>query len=296
MSQSGCQYRHGGHCEKPLAFWGLFFDFLMEDIIAMARIFVTGSADGLGKMAAQLMVEAGHAVVLHARNQERATQALAAVPGAQGAVVGDLSSIEATRGIADQINRLGAFDAVIHNAGIGYQERVRGDTVDGLPPLFAVNTLAPYILTALIRRPKRLVYLSSGMHRGGDTSLADLAWKNRRWNGSSAYCDTKLHDVILAFAVARKWPEVFSNSVEPGWVATKMGGPNAPDDLAEGPRTQAWLATSGEPAAQVTGRHFFHMKPRAALAAASDPRVQDLLLKECGRICGMAFPDGAERA
>jgi len=158
----------------------------MEDIIAMARIFVTGSADGLGKLASQLLVETGHRVVLHARNQARAAQALAAVPGAETAVVGDLSSIEATRGLADQVNKLGRFDAVIHDAGIGYQERSRHSTIDGLPSVFAVNTLGPYILTALIERPKRLIYLSSGMHRGGDTSLDDLTWVKRRWNGSSA--------------------------------------------------------------------------------------------------------------
>jgi NAD(P)-dependent dehydrogenase (short-subunit alcohol dehydrogenase family) len=262
----------------------------MEDIIAMARIFVTGSADGLGKLASQLLVETGHQVVLHARNQARAAQALAAVPGAETAVVGDLSSIEATRGLADQVNKLGRFDAVIHNAGIGYQERSRHSTIDGLPSVFAVNTLGPYILTALIERPKRLIYLSSGMHRGGDTSLDDLTWVKRRWNGSSAYSDTKLHDVILAFAVARKWPGVLSNSVEPGWVPTKMGGAGAPDDLDEGCRTQVWLATSDEPAARVTGKHFFHMKPRGAVPAASDPQVQERLLAECARISGVPFP------
>jgi len=256
----------------------------------MGRIFVTGSADGLGKLAAQLLVEAGHRVVLHARNQERGSQALAGVPGAETVVVGDLSSIQATRAIADQVNELGRFDAVIHNAGIGYQESNRNESVDGLPSLFAVNTLSPYILTALIARPHRLVYLSSGMHRGGDASLDDLTWVNRRWNGSSAYSDTKLHDVILAFAVARKWPDVLSNSVEPGWVPTRMGGAGAPDDLDEGRRTQVWLATSDEPAARVTGKHFFHMKPRAAVPAASDPRVQERLLAECARISGVAFP------
>ncbi len=257
----------------------------------MARVFVTGSADGLGQMAARLMVDAGHRVVLHARSSERASEALAAVPGAETAVVGDLSSIRATRDIADQVNRLGAFDAVIHNAGIGYRERHRMETVDGLPHVLAVNTIAPYILTALIDKPKRLVYLSSGMHRGGDSSLRDLVWKERPWNGSSAYADTKLHDAIVAFAVARKWPDVLSNAVEPGWVPTKMGGPGAPDDLEAAPITQAWLATSDDPAARVTGQYFYHMKRRAADPAASDPAIQDRLLTQCARLSGVPFPD-----
>src|SRR3984885_4309038 len=133
----------------------------------MSRILVTGSADGLGQMAARLMIESGHRVVLHARRPEPAAEALAALPGAETAVVGDLSSIEATCGVAEQVNRIGAFDAVIHNAGIGYRERRRGDTVDGLPFVFAINTLAPYILTMRIGRPKRIVFVSSRKHMGG---------------------------------------------------------------------------------------------------------------------------------
>ena len=256
----------------------------------MARILVTGSADGLGQMAARLMVADGHRVVLHARSSERAHEALAAVPGAETAVVGDLASIRETRDVAEQVNRLGVFDAVIHNAAVGYRERRRIETEDGLPHVFAINTLAPYILTALITKPKRLIYLSSGMHRGGDSSLRDLLWKDRPWNGSSAYADTKLHDTILAFAVARKWRDVLSNAVEPGWVPTKMGGPGAPDDLDAAPRTQVWLATSSEPAAQVSGQFFYHMKRRAADPAAADPAIQDRLLAQCAELSDVRFP------
>ncbi|HVW70874.1 MAG TPA: SDR family NAD(P)-dependent oxidoreductase [Steroidobacteraceae bacterium] len=256
----------------------------------MARVLVTGSADGLGLMAARLMVAAGHQVVLHARSEERAAEALAAAPGAETAVVGDLSSIAQNRALAARVNELGAFDAIIHNAAIGYRERRRIATEDGLPHVFAVNTLAPYILTALINKPRRLVYLSSGMHRSGDSSLRDLTWKERPWNGSSAYADTKLHDAILAFAVARKWPDVYSNAVEPGWVPTKMGGPGAPDDLEAAPKTQVWLATSDDPAARVTGKYFYHLERRAADPAASDTKTQDRLLAECARLSGVAFP------
>jgi len=134
----------------------------------MARVFVTGSADGLGQMAAKLMIADGHRVVLHARNEKRTKEALAAAPGAETVVAGDLASIAECRQIAAEVNALGAFDAVIHNAGVGYREPRRIATVDGLPHVFAINTLAPYILTTLIRKPKRLVYLSSGMHRSDD--------------------------------------------------------------------------------------------------------------------------------
>ena len=225
----------------------------------MARVFVTGSADGLGQLAARRMVEDGHRVVLHGRNDNRAKEALAAVPGAETAVAGDLSSIAECKRIAGEVNALGAFDAVIHNAGV-YLQPSRIRTVDGLPQVFAVNTLAPYILTALIRKPKRLVYLTSGLHRSGDPSLKDMIWSERKWNSSSAYADSKLYDAMLAFAVARKWPNVFSNAVDPGWVPTKMGGRGATDDLDAGAETQAWLATSDDSAAMVGGEYFYHRK------------------------------------
>jgi NAD(P)-dependent dehydrogenase (short-subunit alcohol dehydrogenase family) len=139
----------------------------------MARIFVTGSADGLGKMAAELLIEQGHQVVLHARSAARADETRKKVVGAEDVVVGDLSSILETKSVADQVNKLGRFDAVIHNAGIGYREAKLEKTADGLPQLFAVNTLGPYLLTALITMPKRLVYLSSGVHYGAGSYLDD---------------------------------------------------------------------------------------------------------------------------
>jgi len=256
----------------------------------MSTVFITGSADGLGKMAAQLLVAQGHSVTLHARSPQRAKEALAAVPGAKGVIAGDLSSIAETKAVAVSANEVGPFDAIIHNAAIGYQERKRIATVDGLPAVFAINSLAPYILTCLIEKPKRLVYLSSGLHRSGDPSLKDLTWEQRTWNGFNAYSDSKLHDVILAFAVARKWKDVCSNSVEPGWVATKMGGSGAPDSLAEGPVTQAWLAVSNDPAARTTGHHFYHKRLKEFHPAAANPDVQEKFLAECARLSGVSFP------
>jgi NAD(P)-dependent dehydrogenase (short-subunit alcohol dehydrogenase family) len=252
----------------------------------MARVLITGSTDGLGLTAAQLLAADGHQVTLHARNEKRADDARQALPAAEGVVVGDLSSIAEMRSVAEQANALGTFDAVIHNAGIGYRESRKIETVDGLSHLFAINVLAPYLLTALITPPKRLVYLSSGMHRGGNADLGDLQWSSRRWNGSQAYSDSKLFDVVLAFGIARRWPAVLSNALEPGWVATKMGGPGAPDDPELARITQAWLAVSDDPAARVTGKYFRYQREIGTHPAAHSLDVQDGLLTTCAHITG----------
>lgn len=254
------------------------------------KIFITGSADGLGKMAAELLIKQGHEVTLHARNRQRGEEALKAVPVAKGVLTADLSSMAETKQLAEKANALGTFNAVIHNAGVGYQERNRVNTADGFPHVFAVNSLAPYILTALMHKPKRLVYLSSGLHTQGDATLNDLTWTERPWNGFQAYCDSKLHDAMLAFAVARLWPNVFSNAVEPGWVATKMGGPNATGDLSKGPETQAWLAVSEDAEAQQSGKYFFHQREKSPLRSALDITAQDLLLSKMQSLSGISIP------
>jgi NAD(P)-dependent dehydrogenase (short-subunit alcohol dehydrogenase family) len=252
----------------------------------MSSVFITGSADGLGALAARRLVAEGHEVVLHARSPQRAQEAMREVPGAAAALHGDLARADEIRSVAEQANAHGTFDAVIHNAGVGYRESRRIETVDGLSHLFAINVLAPYLLTSLITLPGRLVYLSSGMHRGGDPSTDDLQWSARRWQGAQAYSDSKLLDTVLAFAVARGHPELLSNAVDPGWVPTKMGGAGAPGDLQRGDETQAWLAVSEDPAALVSGRLFHHRHEVAAHPAASDPAVQGGLLDACRALTG----------
>jgi NAD(P)-dependent dehydrogenase (short-subunit alcohol dehydrogenase family) len=253
----------------------------------MTRVFVTGSSDGLGLMAARLLIADGHRVVLHGRNEIRSHDALAAAADAEGVVTGDLSTIAGARAVAEAVNRLGRFDAVIHNAGIGYRETRRVESEPGVPSIFAVNVLAPYILTALIERPQRLIYVSSGMHHGVRPRMGDLLWTQRTWNGAAAYAESKLCDVLIAFAVARRWQDVKSNAMEPGWVRTKMGGPYAPGDLRQGSLTQAWLAISDDGLAQSSGVYFYHQNLRAPNRVASDVRIQEELLAECRRLSGV---------
>lgn len=236
-----------------------------------------------------MLVEQGHQVVLHGRSRERANEALSKVPGALTAVAGDLSSIAETKALADRVNELGPFDAVIHNAGV-YGEAHCRRTVDGLPEIFVVNSLSPYILTCLMERPKRLVYTSSGLHRSGDATLKDIGWSSRRCSALSGYSDSKLQIVILAFAVARKWPDVLSKAMDPGWAATKMGGQGAPVSVEEGSRTQVWLAVSQDREVLVSGQYFHHQQLASFHPAAADPGVQEKYLSECARLSGIAFP------
>ena len=255
----------------------------------MARVFITGSSDGLGLMVGQVLADEGHRVVLHARNDARAAEAKKALPKAEAVVVGDLASIAATKDLAGQVNALGSFDAVIHNAAVGYREEQRL-TSDGLQHVFAINTLAPYVLTMLIDRPKRLVYLSSGMHERANANLDDILWRKRPWDGSTAYAESKLHDVMLAFTVARLWPNVLSNAVTPGWVPTKMGGAGAPDDINQAHLTQAWLAASDDPDVQTTAGYFYHLKAREPNPQSRDIALQDRLFDICQQISGVEMP------
>ena len=252
----------------------------------MARIFITGSADGLGRAAARTLLDDGHEVLVHARTPERAKVLADLAPRAAGIVVGDLSSAVDVRGLASQVNDFGRMDAVVHNAGV-YLEPARAATREGHARTLAVNTLAPYLLTALIDRPDRLVYLSSGMHRGGTGSLQDIDWIKRPWNPVRAYSESKLHVATLALAIARRLPTVLSHAVDPGWVPTKMGGAGAPDDLEMGHLTQTWLATSSDPAATTSGGYWYHRKRQSPAPEALDPGFQDQLLDRLADLTGI---------
>jgi NAD(P)-dependent dehydrogenase (short-subunit alcohol dehydrogenase family) len=229
----------------------------------MARVFITGSADGLGRAAARTLLDDGHEVVVHARTRDRLTAVRDLLDQGAAAVVGNLSDLDETRGVADQVNRFWPMDAVIHNAGV----------YTG-PEVLAVNVVAPYLLTVLLDRPQRLIYLSSSEHFSGRPNLTAIDWSGHRSTGS--YPDSKLFVTTLAAAVARIWADVSSNAVDPGWVPTKMGGPNAPDDLRLGHLTQEWLATSDDPAARTSGGYWYHQRriePHPAVHDRGDSRT-----------------------
>ena len=218
------------------------------------KIFITGSTTGLGLLAGQMLRKEGHDVVLHARNKN--SKLTEDTPY----LYGDLSNLSDVKSLAAQAYALGHFDAVIHNAGV---------YTAGPEELFAVNVVAPYVLTCLMSRPARLVYMSSGMHLGGTLNFDTK---------TCSYSDTKLFDLMLAKYFARKWPGVFSNAVDPGWVPTRMGGKSAPDDLGKGAETQAWLSASSERGAHVSGQYFHHKEIRPSNPLADSTVAQDKLM------------------
>jgi NAD(P)-dependent dehydrogenase (short-subunit alcohol dehydrogenase family) len=193
-----------------------------------------------------------------------------ALPGGKEVLFADLSDMEETKALAEKANAFGVFDAVIHNAGV-YQTSAQ--------LLLQVNTLASYVLTGLMAKPKRLIYLSSGMHLSG----------HPQWTDSPSYSDTKLHVLMFAKPLARKWPEVHANAVDPGWVPTRMGGAGAPDNLEQGYQTQAWLAVSDDPGAMVSGQYYHHGKPAHYNPAADDAGMQDKLLTGCAHLTGVCL-------
>jgi NAD(P)-dependent dehydrogenase (short-subunit alcohol dehydrogenase family) len=159
-----------------------------EEHESLTRVLITRSAGGLGRATAEELLDQGHKVVIHARNAERLAETDDLTGRGADSVVDGLSSAEQTYAVADQVNQLRQMDAVIHNAAVYTGQDI-----------LAVNVVAPYIPTALINRPGRLVYLGS-----------------------------KLFVTVFAAAVARMWPGALSNAVDPGWVATRMGGPGHP--------------------------------------------------------------------
>lgn len=241
----------------------------------MTRVLVTGSADGLGLAAAQSLLSAGHEVVVHARNPERAAVLRPLVDRGAGLAVGDFTDREAVRRVAAELDAGEPLDAVIHNAGVWSGRAV-----------MPVNIIAPYLLTALLRSPRRHVYLSSGSHFGGRPSVTGIDWRGER---PGSYADSKLFLTTLAVAVARLRPDVLSNAVDPGWVPTRMGGPNAPDDLELGHRTQEWLATSDDPEALTSGGYWYHRERRQPHDAVGDEAFQEALLRTLAAETGVAL-------
>ncbi|WP_326573385.1 SDR family NAD(P)-dependent oxidoreductase [Streptomyces sp. NBC_00481] len=226
----------------------------------MALVLVTGASSGLGRDTAEALAGQGHDVVAHVRDPARLTGG-GDTGWWKGVVTGDLAEVDEIRDVARQAAEFGRFDTVIHNAG-----------VLNSPEQVTVNTVAPYLLTALMDKPARLIYLSSSMHRTGSTDLRRLT------AGTASYDDTKLWVTALALACASRWEGTTSHAVDPGWVPTRMGGAGASDDLAAGHQTQTWLATHHDVTPH-TGGYWYHRRTQTPHSAARDEAFQARLVQ-----------------
>lgn len=242
----------------------------------MAKIFISGSSDGLGLLAAQSLMNMGHRVVMHARNEERKEALIKKFAKAENILIGDLSKQNEIIRLAEDANGFGKFDAVIHNAGV-YNASAKD--------IFTVNVLAPYMLTCLMQASQRLIYVSSDMHLGGQSHLEKETFPTNQMT----YSDSKLLLLMLCKAFANKWNKRYINALHPGWVPTKMGGKGAPDDLKKGYETQVWLAVSEEAAVKVSGEYFFHLKKSNYHKQADDVELQAKLIAHCEKISAVQF-------
>lgn len=256
----------------------------------MSRIFVTGSTRGIGAKTARQLIDLGHQVVVHARNHARAEEAKAQFPDAYGVVVGELDSLISTSAMSAKANTLGPYDVIIHNAGTGGGVAERVETAEGFERIFHTNVIAPYLLTSQMELPGRMIFLTSGIAANGKWAPEDLQWTDRRWRGMQAYSDSKLFDLMLALEIAARYPQVISSAVDPGWIKTAMGGPDAPDSLELGAETQVWLASSDDADALVSGRYLKRRKTLEPNPLALDSGVRAQLVDELARLSGVRLP------
>ena len=239
----------------------------------MLKIFITGSSDGIGLEAAKELLKAGHEVLFHARNHTRAKELERKLTKPCKILVADLSDIEQTKQLAQDLNALGVFDVIIHNAGV-YQSSKQ--------EIFRVNVLAPYLLTALIQKPKKLLYIGSNMHPQGDFSKESLSLES-----GVDYATSKLQVLMLSLAVARVYTDTFVSTIDPGWVRTKMANYNAPVSIEDGAKTQVCLATDTD--LYYRGKYFLNLKESSYAAKADDIQMQAILLQKCQEITGVSL-------
>ncbi|OQD77457.1 hypothetical protein PENDEC_c002G03327 [Penicillium decumbens] len=239
----------------------------------MARILITGSTDGFGLEAARQLVERNHTVYLHARNQERANDVKAKCPGAAGMLIADLTSVTETRKLVEEANAIGTFDAIIHNAGL-FLGPFRKTPDTGMPAMVFVNLIAPYILSCLLKQPKRLIFISSTLHKQANTDVKDTFWFER---GENEWQDSQAKAVEGHFGhVCASWMGCYQ-----AWRSRSS------DKLEDGVETYVMLA-EGDYDQSLTGVYFDPKKKLGEpIAATADENLQEVVVKACEDITGI---------
>jgi NAD(P)-dependent dehydrogenase (short-subunit alcohol dehydrogenase family) len=262
-------------------------------------ILITGSTDGIGKQAALDLARMGARVLVHGRSEERGRRAVAEIKAATGAepdlFIADLSSQAQVRDLAAQVQaRYDRLDVLVNNAGVVLPRR--NLTEDGIEETFAVNHLAPFLLTHLLldllkrSAPARVVIVSSGMHRSARVDWDNLQGE-RRYDSIGAYSLSKLGNVVFTLELARRLAGsgVTVNSLEPGSIGTKLlragwGGGGQPVEV--GAQKVVYLAVSPE-VEGVSGQHFQNNRPIPVAPLAQDEEVRRRLWEISAQLTGV---------
>lgn len=249
----------------------------------MPVVCITGSSDGIGLATAEVLVSAGHRVLVHARDADRGRPLLDRLGGDTALVTGDLARPDEVRALADQIRAAGPVDVLVHNAGVWVRGNMPPTTAEGLETTFAVNVLAPHLLTHLLADVigDRLLWLGSGMAGSGRPDPSMLGGPQP---ASRAYADSKACDVALAMAWGRRLPQLASAAVDPGWVRTKLASAGAPGDVSSSADTLAYCCTEADLA---SAPYWKNRKPTPVPRHLRDVARQDAIAEACDRIAGI---------
>jgi retinol dehydrogenase-12 len=252
-------------------------------------VVITGATNGVGEAAAIALAKLGAHLVLVGRDAGRGAASLAKVKAAGDAnvqlLLADLSSLGEVRKLAEQLRQLPRLDVLVNNAGAVFSQHQT--TVDGFERTFALNHLAYFLLTVLLRdklvasAPARVINVASEAHRSGRVDTGDLLG-GRTYSGMRAYANSKLCNILFTRELARRLAGtgVTANAVHPGTVATGFGRNNrGPLGIVirlaspffrtpeQGAKTIVYLAV--DPALEgVTGQYFADLKPKTPASRA----------------------------
>ena len=250
----------------------------------MSTICITGATDGIGLATTERLLAAGHRVLVHARNAERGRRVVERLQGDAVLVTGDLASLAEVEGLAEQVAAHAPVDVLVNNAGVWVRGDTPARTVDGFETTFAVNVLAPHLLTARLAEhlTGRLLWLGSGMAASGHP---DADEPGAATEPSRAYADSKAADVLLAAAWGRRLPRVASAVVDPGWVKTKLASSGAPGTVDTSADSLTYLCIEADLG---SGLYWRGRRTIAVPKHLRDEAYADALAATCDRLVAAA--------